>query len=123
MKCSRCEQDNPSHAKFCLECAAPFTPSRHTGAPAASYTDLERALREALDQQTATSEILEAISSSTTDPQPVFDTIVRNAARVCEAFDAVVVLADGEEFVQRAHYGPIAAVVGARYPLRGTVSG
>ena len=90
------------------------------------FTELQtsnRDLTTALEQQTATSEILQAISSSTTELQPVFDTIVRNAARVCEAFDAVVVLADGEEFVQRAHHGPIAAVVGARYPLRGTVSG
>ena len=79
--------------------------------------------KEALEQQTATSEILRVISSSPTDLQPVFDTIVRNAARVCGAFDAVVVLADGEEFVQRAYHGPIAAVLGARYPLRGTVGG
>jgi signal transduction histidine kinase len=82
-----------------------------------------RDLTEALEQQTATSDILRVIASSPTDVQPVFDTIVRNAARVCEAFDAVVVLADGEEFVQRAHHGPIAAALGARYPLRGTVSG
>jgi signal transduction histidine kinase len=92
--------------------------------------DLEKRLAEALkreaaalENQTATSEILRVISSSPTDLQPVFDTIVRNAARVCEAFDAVVVLADGEEFGQRAHHGPIAAVLGARYPLRGTVNG
>ena len=85
--------------------------------------ELETRLAEALEQQTATSEILRVISSSPTDLQPVFDTIVLNAARVCEAFDAVVVLADGDEFVQRAHHGPIAAVLGARYPLRGTVVG
>jgi two-component system, NtrC family, sensor kinase len=84
---------------------------------------LETRLAEALDQQTATSEILRVISSSSTDLQPVFDTIVRNAARVCDAFDAVVVLADGDEFVQRAHHGPIAAVLDGRYPLRGTVNG
>jgi GAF domain-containing protein len=42
---------------------------------------------------------------------------------VCAAFDAVVVLADGDDFVQRAHHGPIAAAVEARYPLPGTVNG
>jgi GAF domain-containing protein len=82
-----------------------------------------RDLGEALEQQTATSEILRVISSSPTNEQPVFDTIVRNAVRVCEAFDAVLNFADGDDFVQRAHYGPVEAVLGMRYPLRATVSG
>jgi signal transduction histidine kinase len=85
--------------------------------------DLDRRLAEAREQQAATSEILRVISQSPRDLQPVFDTIVRNAARVCAAFDAVVVLADGDNFVQRAHHGPIAAALEARYPLRGTVNG
>ena len=88
-----------------------------------ALTEAHGQVTEALDQQTATSEILRVISSSATDLQPVFETIVRNAARVCEAFDAIVALADGEEFVSRAHHGPITAVLGARYPLRGTVVG
>ena len=79
--------------------------------------------KEALERQTATAEILRVISSSPTDMQPVFDTIVHNAARLCDAFDATLGLADGDEFVQRAHHGPIEAVLGARYPLLGTVSG
>ena len=83
----------------------------------------DKHLAESLEQQAATAGILRVISSSPTDFQPVFDTIVRNAARVCEAFDAILVLADGDEFVQRAHHGPIEAVLGARYPLRGTVGG
>jgi len=55
-----------------------------------------RDLTEALEQQTATSEILSVISSSPTDVQPVFDTIVKNAARLCEASGASVVRFDGE---------------------------
>jgi two-component system, NtrC family, sensor kinase len=48
---------------------------------------------------------------------------VRNAATVCAAFDAVLSLADGDAFIQHAHHGPIAAVLGQRYPLQGTVVG
>ena len=53
--------------------------------------------KEALEQQTATSEILGVIASSPTDVQPVFDTIVPSAARVCAA-DACIYRVDGELF-------------------------
>ena len=63
----------------------------------ASYAGLEqkveertRELTEALAEQTATSEILQAISASPTNTKPVFETIVANAARLCEANFAVL---------------------------------
>src|SRR5206468_12144127 len=55
-----------------------------------------RDLTEALEQQTATAEILQVISSSPTDLQPVLDTIVRNAAILCEGMFANVLRFDGE---------------------------
>ena len=61
---SRCQQQNPPHAKFCMECGAPFKPGSPGNLSGASYTELERSLDEALEQQTATSEILRVISSS-----------------------------------------------------------
>ncbi|HZM90859.1 MAG TPA: GAF domain-containing protein, partial [Blastocatellia bacterium] len=80
-----------------------------------------RDLTEALEQQTATSEILRAIASSPTDIQPVFDTIARSAARLCEAVDVMVLRVDGGVLRLVAHYGPIPA---GDVPLhRGTLGG
>jgi hypothetical protein len=99
MKCPRCQQDNPSHAKFCLGCATPFSRPEH--GPVASYPDLQRALTEALEQQMATSEILRVISRSPTDVQPVFDTILTNALRLCEAYSGGIFTFDGQGFILR----------------------
>ena len=68
-----------------------------------SYAGLERKveertaeLRETLDYQTATAEILRVISSSPTDVQPVFDTIAERAAQLCDAKNGFVFTFDGE---------------------------
>src|SRR5262245_26723821 len=55
-----------------------------------------RELSEALEHQTATSEVLNVITRSPTDAQPVFDAIVQSAARLCEAMFSVVWQYDGE---------------------------
>ncbi|HET9884615.1 MAG TPA: GAF domain-containing protein, partial [Candidatus Binatia bacterium] len=64
-------------------------------------------LREALEHQTATAEVLSIISRSPTDVQPVLDAIVESAARVCGIDDVVLRLHDGNIMVPRAHYGSI----------------
>ena len=83
--------------------------------------DKNRDLTEALEQQTATSEILGVIASSPTDIQPVLDTVAANAARLCDASDAVVFRINGDVLQPVAIYGPIPAVPN---PIsRGSTSG
>ena len=69
-----------------------------------------RDLREALEQQTATSEILRVISSSPTDLKPVLDTVAANAARVCGANEALLVQVEGDVFTLSAWYGSLPIV-------------
>src|SRR5262249_26117676 len=62
--------------------------------------------KEALEQQTATSEILRVISRSPTDVQPVFDAIVRSASRLCGGEYAIVTRYDGQLLHLAAQYNP-----------------
>jgi GAF domain-containing protein len=87
------------------------------------FTELEvrnRDLTETLEQQTATGEILRAISSSPTDIQPVLDTIVRNAVRLCDGlFGAVGMLENGLiQLVAVHNYTPEVLDIARRmYPM------
>ncbi|HTM61637.1 MAG TPA: GAF domain-containing protein [Burkholderiales bacterium] len=79
-----------------------------------SYAGLERKveertteLKQALEQQTAISEILRVISNSPSDVQPVLDAVVERAARICEAQFADIVLADGAVMNFAASIGDI----------------
>ena len=64
-------------------------------------------LTETLEQQTATGEILRVISSSPTDVQPVFDAVVKSAARLCDSFDSAMCRREGDRLLLVAHHGPI----------------
>jgi GAF domain-containing protein len=92
-----------------------------------ALTQAHAQVTEALEQQTATSEILRVIASSPTNLQPVLETIAENAARVCGATDAVVHLVKGDELPIAAHYGLVGgpeAVPIQRFPrTRGSVVG
>src|SRR5262245_57668748 len=123
-KCHECQQENPHHASFCLDCGAGLSASSEllkargvrggrrkapkTKGPRSDglETRLAEALKretegltreaEAQEQQAATAEILRVISSSPTDAQPVFDVIVRSAVRLCDGLFGSVFRFDGE---------------------------
>ncbi|HKZ05696.1 MAG TPA: GAF domain-containing protein [Methylomirabilota bacterium] len=76
-----------------------------------------RTITEALEQQTATAEILRVISSSPTDVKPVLEAVAETAARLCDANDAQIWQVEGDEIVVVTQYGPIPSYVPTRAPL------
>src|SRR5262249_1709434 len=72
-------------------------------------TRLFNELRESLQQQTATPEVLQVISGSPGELQPGFQTMLQNATRLCEANSGTLVLHEGNDFrIVALHGGPIA---------------
>jgi GAF domain-containing protein len=80
--------------------------------------------RAALDRQTATAEVLQVISGSMADAQPVFEKILESGERLYGRSDLRLFLARGDQLVLAAHRGSIPREVEASYPrpLAGTLS-
>src|SRR6516162_9965687 len=68
-------------------------------------TRLLNELRESLQQQTATADVLRVISSSPGDLQPVFEAMLQNAVRICDAKFGNLALLEGDGYRFVAHYG------------------
>jgi signal transduction histidine kinase len=85
-----------------------------------SNADLQKQLAEALERQAATSDVLRLISSSPGELQPVFDAILSNATRICEAKFGDLYLRDGDAFRMAATHDSPSAYAAARMrsPLR-----
>ena len=66
--------------------------------------------KEALEQQTAISEVLRVISNSPTDVSPVLDAVAQRAARICDASDARIWLVEGHQARNVAGFGDVPAV-------------
>jgi two-component system, NtrC family, sensor kinase len=78
---------------------------------------LFRETNDALRQQTATSDILRVIASSPGDVTPVLERLTETACRLCESYDAIVLLREGDSLRIAAHYGQVPIPPARRRPI------
>jgi class 3 adenylate cyclase len=102
---------------------AALAPDRET-----EVARLTRERDEALEQRTATAEVLKIISTSPTEFQAVLEVVVRSAARFCKADDVTIFELDGQDIRVAAHWGAVPHLgileIGFRFPCtRGSVAG
>ena len=114
----------PTYAQLSQQLAESL---KRENAAAIKNVRLFQDLKEALEQQTATSEILGVIASSPTDLEPVLNAVAENAAKVCGANDAIIFRLEHNVLRPAASYGtmPLSTTVRVRgVPVsRGTVVG
>ena len=92
--------------------------------PETEVVRLARERDEALEQRTATAEVLKIISTSPTELQHVLEVVVRSAARFCKADDVTIFELDGQDIRSAAHWGSVPQEIGVRFPCtRGSVAG
>jgi hypothetical protein len=110
----------------------PFTPTQiklletfaNQAVIALENVRLFQELKESLEQQTATSEILGVIASSPTDIQPVLDAVAEHAARLCDASDALILRVNGNSQERVASYGSMPVLeITSNSTTRGTPAG
>jgi len=151
MRCPRCQHENRPQATFREECTGPLKEgsptTRSNTDPTSEVESLRQALTEAVEQQTATAELLQtrnrelleaqeqqtataeilrAISSSPTHLQAVLDTVAESAVRLCKSSDAEIFRRQGDRLVKVAHHGPIPSGPIGEFTIplvRGTGSG
>ena len=99
----------------------PTKPPRQDLAKALAEREAE--LAQARRERTATSEILQVIASSPGDLQPVLDKIAETACRLCKAYDALVLLREGDQLRAAGHYGPIPVTFASQAISRGLLAG
>jgi len=82
-----------------------------------SRSELQRQVTELIEQQAAISEVLRAVANSPHDLQPIFDTILINATRLCRATFGGFLLFEEKGYRTVARIGPPNPVYAERWPL------